>query len=217
MTLEEGYVPALRFHWATPLYDLVVRVTTRERTFRAALVEQIDVPQGGRVLDVACGSGTLALRLRRQRPHALVVGVDPDARILARARAKFARSPGASIPLVRALGQRLPFAAASFDHAVATLLFHHVERPDRMRILAELRRVLRPGGGLHVADFDRGHHVLLRFAFLAVRLVDGLSRTRDNARGLLPRQLAEAGFASVERTHRFATPLGTLGVWKARA
>lgn len=216
MTGEPSYVPALRFHWATALYDPVVRLTTRERTFRAALLEQLDAGPGERVLDLACGSGTLVAGLIRRRPEARVAGVDADARILARARAKLERA-GAPIPLVRALGQRLPFAADSFDHAVVTLLFHHVERPDRERILAELRRVLRPGGGLHVADFDRGHHPLLRAAFWIVRVVDGISRTRDNARGLLPGQLAEAGFEGVERTHRFATPLGTLSVWKARA
>jgi len=83
------YLPALRFRALTRVYDPVVRLTTREGQFKRRLLEQAAIKAGDRVLDVGCGTGTLAVQAKRDQPEAVVTGVDgdPDVREHARGRA----------------------------------------------------------------------------------------------------------------------------------
>jgi ubiquinone/menaquinone biosynthesis C-methylase UbiE len=92
-----------------------------------------------RVLDLGCGTGRLAHRVRRALPGAAVVGCDFSAGMLAQARRRDRRPAW-----VQADAGRLPFAAASFDAVVSTEAFHWF--PDQARALREVARVLRPGG-----------------------------------------------------------------------
>lgn len=73
MAKEARYVPALGLDVLTPLYDPLVALTTRERTFKRLLIAQAGVRAGQRVLDLACGTGTLAVGLKRVVPGAIVV------------------------------------------------------------------------------------------------------------------------------------------------
>jgi cyclopropane fatty-acyl-phospholipid synthase-like methyltransferase len=59
------YIPALKYRWLTRFYDPVVRVTTREATFKEALLQQASIQDGHRVLDLGCGTGTLAYLVKR--------------------------------------------------------------------------------------------------------------------------------------------------------
>ena len=90
MTRTHGYVPALGYDALTALYDPVVAMTTRERTFKRALIGQARIAERDRVLDLACGTGTLALWIKREHPTTHVTGIDGDPRVLSRARAKAA-------------------------------------------------------------------------------------------------------------------------------
>ena len=98
---------------------------------------------GRRVLEVGCGDGRLLGWLAGKA--ALAVGLDPDSAQLARATA----SAGAGL-LVRATGERLPFATAAFDLALLFNSLHHVPADRQSTALAEAARVLRPGGRLLV-------------------------------------------------------------------
>lgn len=80
MTRDLRSLPALRFYWLTSCYDPLVRLTTRERRFKRDLIAQIGATPGQRVLDVGCGSATLALALKREQPLALISGLDADPR-----------------------------------------------------------------------------------------------------------------------------------------
>jgi ubiquinone/menaquinone biosynthesis C-methylase UbiE len=101
---------------------------------------------GRRILDAGCGSGPLSAALRER--GAVVTGIDASAGMLALAR----RRLGEDVALhVVDLRDRLPFADAAFDDVVASLVLHYVE--DWGPTLAELRRVLRPGGRL-IASVD---------------------------------------------------------------
>jgi SAM-dependent methyltransferase len=100
---------------------------------------------GRRALEVGCGDGRLMGWLAARA--ALAVGLDPDPAQLARAEAN--RGAG---PLVRAVAERLPFAAAAFDLVLLFNSLHHVPVDRQSAALAEAARVLRPGGDLLVAE-----------------------------------------------------------------
>jgi len=210
---ESRFVPALGLGWLTPLYDFVVRFATRERAFKRALLIQLGAAPGA-VLDVACGTGTLAIEISRTRPDAAVIGIDGDRHMLSKAAAKVRRAE-AGVTLIEARAQSLPHADASFGTVVSTLFFHHLVSRDKPLVLAEIRRVMRPGGVLHVADWTRPANPLMRVMFFFVRLFDGFENTRDNARGRLPVLFAGAGFVGVTETRRFNTIAGTLELYQA--
>ncbi len=208
------YVPALRFRWLTPAYDVVVGATTRERTFKAALTAQAHIRPGQRVLDLACGTGTLAIRIKQSCPGASVTGLDGDASILAIATRKAQRA-NADVRFDHGLSYRLPYPDHQFDCVVSSLFFHHLSWKDKQRTARELFRVIRPGGELHVADWGPATGPLTRTGFLAVQLLDGFSNTRDNAAGRLPELYQEAGFADVVQTGGFPTVFGFLALYRA--
>lgn len=212
--MTERYIPALAYRWLTPLYDPVVRLTTREGAFKAALLAQARLQPGQRVLDLACGTATLTLAARHAQPAADITGVDGDPQILERARAK-ARAESADLRFDQALSHQMPYDDASFDVVLSSLFFHHLDREAKLATLREVRRVLRPGGRLHVADWGRAQNVLMRGLFLIVQLLDGFETTADNVAGRLPEFMRDGGFTDVAETGRFATPLGTVSLYSA--
>ena len=211
---DSQYVSALRFRWLTPAYDVVVRATTRERTFKLALIEQADIRPGQRILDLACGTGTLSVWIKQRCPEASVAGIDGDTSILAIASLK-AKKARVSIQFDHGLSVGLPYADGSFDRIVSSLFFHHLSWPDKQRTAQELYRVIRPGGALHVADWGRASGPCMRGAFLAVQLLDGFNNTRDNVAGRLIELFQEARFADVLQTRSFPTVFGTMALYRA--
>ncbi len=164
------------------------------------------------MLDLGCGTGTLALLLERHRARPHVTGLDADAEILALAKLK--PSLG-RLTLVQGLGQELPFPEASFDRVTSSLFFHHLSREAKEATLAEAWRVLKPGGELHVADWGAPANLLMRGLFFFVRLLDGFDVTADNVQGNLPRLMLEAGFDRAIENERFSTMFGTLSLYSA--
>jgi demethylmenaquinone methyltransferase/2-methoxy-6-polyprenyl-1,4-benzoquinol methylase len=100
-----------------------------------------------RVLDIGCGTGDLARLVARRYPSSRVIGADFTAPMLANARRRGLRAAeGSRVSLARATALRLPFADASFDLVTNAFLARNLS--DLPRALAEMRRVLRPGGVL---------------------------------------------------------------------
>jgi ubiquinone/menaquinone biosynthesis C-methylase UbiE len=197
-------VHALRFRWLNPAYDLVVAATTRERAVKAALLAQARIEPEHRVLDLASGTGTLAILAKHRQPRAEVVGIDADPAIISIARSKALRAR-VDVRFDEGYSTALPYGDATFDRVLSSLFFHHLSRADKQATLAEAYRVLRPGGELHVADWGKASGPAMRFAFLAIQLLDGFANTQDNVDGRLEPMFGAAGFTAASEAARFGT------------
>jgi ubiquinone/menaquinone biosynthesis C-methylase UbiE len=205
---EERYIPAAGRRMLTPLFDPVMAVTTRERRWRGKVVDEALATSPATILDIGCGTGTLAVQLARRAPHARVIGLDGDPDILTRATAK-AHTAAVQIQLLNGLADTIPLEDASVDCAVSTLVFHHLAPDTKARAVAEIRRVLRPDGRLVITDYGHPHDPVMRAAFLYVQLLDGFHSTRQHAAGKLPELISAAGF-DVQSIDRLRTISGTL-------
>jgi ubiquinone/menaquinone biosynthesis C-methylase UbiE len=140
---------------AAALYDLQVWLAMlgRERAFREKVLRLARLQPGEAVLDVGCGTGTLAIAAKRQvGPSGTVYGIDASPEMLARAQKK-ARKAGVEVVLKNALAQALPFPDAQFDAVLTTVMLHHLPRKARAQCAAEMRRVLKPGGRVLAVEF----------------------------------------------------------------
>lgn len=212
---EPRYVPAARWQVFSRIYDPVLALTMRERRFRAAMRERVSaaLPRGGTVVDVGCGTGTFAIGLAVARPDANVVGIDGDPEILARARAK----PGAeAVEWREGLAGALPLPDASADAVTISLVLHHLLAEQKREALAEIRRVLKPGGSFQVADWGAPHGPAMSAIFYVIQAIDGFDRTADHRAGRIPAMLRDAGFGSIERYGRLRTAFGSLELLAVR-
>jgi len=136
-----------------PTYDRYARLLSlgQDPRWRRFLVARLDLQPDARVLDVATGTGAVALELVRQHGCS-VVGIDRSTEMLAVARARVAaRGLGTKIELHEARAEALPFADASFDAVTVTYLLRYVDDPAAT--LNELARVVRPGRTLAMLEF----------------------------------------------------------------
>jgi ubiquinone/menaquinone biosynthesis C-methylase UbiE len=209
---DTAFVPAAGRHGLTALYDPVVALTMRERTFRGRLVAQVAAGAPAAVLELGCGTGSLTVALARALPTASLVGLDPDSDALARARTK---DPSGRIDWREGSAMQAQLPDRSFDRVVASLVLHHLTTAQKRAALAEACRVLRPGGRLHVADWGAPRDPAMRLAFLALRTLDGFEPTRAHARGELPALIAQAGFGEVRVRDRLRTGWGALELLSA--
>lgn len=212
---RDSFVPALAYGWLTPLYDPVVRLTTRERAFKRGLLEQAQIQPGMRVLDLGCGTGTLAIWMKQHLPCAEVLGLDGDPEMLQRAEGK-AKRAGTDVSFTEGMSFDLPYSDESFDRVVSTLFFHHLTRRDKARTLAAAHRVLMPGGQLHIADWGQPQDAAMKVLSYSIRLLDGREQTRDNLQGVLPRLIESAGFGSVSSGRIYRTIYGTMTLLSAQ-
>ncbi len=137
------------------LYDFFVELALlgRAPSFREQLLGLAALRPGEVVLDIGCGTGSLALLAKEATgASGIVCGVDASAEMIAWARQKAERA-GAEVDFQRAPAQALPFPDGRFDVAFSTLMLHHLPKKARARLAAEARRVMRPGGRVLVVDF----------------------------------------------------------------
>jgi ubiquinone/menaquinone biosynthesis C-methylase UbiE len=216
-TTERGerYIPALTYEWLTPLFDPLTRLTMRERTFKGRLLEQAAIEPGQRVLDVGCGTGTLAIWAKERQPDAEVVGLDGDPEVLERGRRK-AAAAGVEVTLDQGLSYDLPYEDGLFDRVLSSLFFHHLMPDAKASTAAEIARVLKPGGELHVADFGPPQDLIARIGAEGIRRFDGIENTRDNLEGNLPAIFEAAGLSDARDRDRMRVIVGSLVFYSAR-
>ena len=203
---EQRYVSANGRFLPTSIYDRSIAITMRENAWRPRLVREVLEGEPAEVLDLGCGSGTLAIAIAAAPGPHQVTGIDGDPEILGIARAK---AGAGDVTWVEGMADALPFADASFDRVVTSLLLHHLDPPVKRAALAEAHRVLRPGGRLHVADFGRSQDPLMRLLFAGLQVLDGRSNTADHPAGRLPGMIDDAGFTSVESGGSLRTTWGS--------
>lgn len=212
---DRDFIPALGFHRLTPLFDYVAAVAVRDRVLKRRVLEFAKLTGGEEVLDVGCGTGTLAVMAAQAAPGVRVTGLDADPEILAKAGRR-ASGAGLEIDFDEGRSTDLPYADASFDLVLSTLFFHHLADDAKHRTARELVRVLRPGGRVVVGDLGRAQDPLMRVAVLVtVQLVDGFASTALNVRGALPEVFARAGLEEVVVRARMRTPTGSYEVMTA--
>ncbi|WP_370114094.1 class I SAM-dependent methyltransferase [Streptacidiphilus sp. MAP12-33] len=203
------YLPAAGRDILLPFYDRFTALLGVPGLHRT-LIEQADLAEGQRLLEIGCGTGNLSLLARRTRPGVEVVGSDPDPLALARARRK-ARGLD-QISFEGGYAQELPYADGSFDRAFSALMLHHLDRDTKVAAAAELLRVLRPGGSLHVVDFA-GSQAGLHGAL--TRRMARAGHLADNADGGPVRLLDAAGFACEVLGTRRHPVLGEVTFYRA--
>ena len=191
---EHDYLPAMGRDRLLPLYDPFTWLLGVPRVHRR-LVELAGIEPGHRVLEIGCGTGNLALRAQRMHPDAEVVGIDPDPLALQRARRKADRA-GLPVRWDRGKAGELPYADESVDRVLSAFMFHHLDDAEKKSALAEVRRVLRPDGQLHLVDIAGHHHGR------AARRMQRTEHLRDNAGEGIPNRMREAGLTDVRTGER---------------
>jgi len=208
---RHGFIPAAGVDWLLPLYDPLNRLFGTHR-FRERLIDAAAIRPGDRVLDLGCGTGALSVQTKRRHPEAVVTGVDPDAKALARARAAATRA-GVAIAFEEGFGGALPFGDATFERVVSSLVFHHLDSAGRSEVLREIARVLAPGGTVSVLDFGPPHGALDHALLSLFHRGDAL---RDHLEGRIPALMHEAGLAAAREVARMRSPFGSLAIWQAQ-
>jgi ubiquinone/menaquinone biosynthesis C-methylase UbiE len=145
----------LVLHGTARFYDLMAWVVMlgREGAFREKVLDQARLKTGESVLDVGCGTGTLAIAAKRRvGSTGTVYGIDASPEMIARAKRK-GKKAGIEVVFKNGIVEALPFPDAHFDVVLSTLMLHHLPRKAREECAREMRRILKPGGRVLAVDF----------------------------------------------------------------
>ena len=210
---QAQFVPALGYRGLTPAYDFMVRIATRERTWRNRLLEQLQPRAGEAILDVGCGTGTFAILCKQHTPGARVVGLDPDGEVLKIAAAK-AHLAGVEIEWAQGYARDAARYDGEFDKAVSSLVFHQVRPDDKRHGIEAMFEAVRPGGEVHIADYCRQPDRLMRNLFRIVQSLDGYDSTQPNADGAIERLLSEYLGTAAQANTVIRTPTGAISLFR---
>jgi ubiquinone/menaquinone biosynthesis C-methylase UbiE len=183
---------------AAGLYDILSPLVTfgREPRMHRQVVSLLALGENNAVLDVGCATGTLTLRIAKECEPAdgSVIGVDAASKMIQVAERKHGKQRNLSFDAV--LAEELPYADGAFDRVVSTFFFHHVDRGLKERSLAEMHRVLRPGGKVVIVDVDVPTHWFGKLCAWSGYLLFRQPEIRENIEGVLREVFDASSFAS---------------------
>jgi ubiquinone/menaquinone biosynthesis C-methylase UbiE len=206
---RHDYIPAAGHDALLPAYDLLTRLLGMNKVY-SALIAQAELTDEMRVLEIGCGTGNLTTRAKRAHPGIELVGSDPDPKALARAQRKARGMTG--IRFEHGYAQQLPFANGQFDRVLSSMMLHHLDDDTKASAAAEIHRVLRPGGTLHIVDV--GGSMTPGDGFMARRMLRS-PHIVGNLGDAIPRLLRRVGLECTvvdSRRHRL---VGRLTFYRA--
>ena len=213
---EATHTPPLGFAALTPLYDRVIAAMTREKAWRAHLVEHLGARRGETILDVGSGTGSMAIAVTAAEPGCIFRGIDPDDAAIEIARRKAALAGSAASFKLGSFGGQPNGRSDAVDKIVCSLVLHQVPLAEKRRLLCAMFDWLKPGGQLFIADYGLQPTWVMRLAFRAtVQLLDGKRDTQPNADGILPTLIEEAGFARMILLEGIDTATGRIDIIRA--
>ena len=196
---EEDFIPALKFHFLTPFYDFFHSLGGFGKKYYENILKELNLPNKKiRVLDAGCGTGKLAVEIKKQKPNIRMYAVDADERILTMAKTN-ATDAHVKIAFEQAFLQKLPFPDSQFDVVYSSQVIHHLTTEAKKEALKEIYRITKKHGTFLLVDFGRPKHWWLpSFALFTKFFEEG----DDNFAGRLPEMMVEAGF-NVEKMNEY--------------
>lgn len=213
MPKKNSFTPALGYSLFTGLYDRFSLWAFRKTSFYHAIEEVIRVlaPQPhSRLLELGCGPGRLAIKLKKDNPQCAITAVDRDPAILRTARSNI-RKAGLKINFVEQDLTELP-TNQKYDRIYSTFVFHHLTAEAKTQVLGKIRHLTKENGWFVLADFCQAKKVGERLKFMVVQWVDGFTSTSPHVDGWLEKNLPRY-FKSVKKSIRVSTFLGPVAVF----
>ena len=211
MTDPIAFTPAAGRFAPTAIYDAGLALLTREQVWRSELIRRLAPAPKDTILDVGCGTGSLAILLKQAQPKAQITGLDPDPQALSIAKRK-AEAAGVEIAWKRGFA----CDAANFvrfDKVVSSLVFHQVPLDGKRSGIAAMFAATKADGKVIIADYARQDQWLMRQLFRFIQLIDGRANTQLNAEGFIERELSGIIGRAVFPVYRLNTPTGTISIF----
>ena len=208
---NEDYIPALSYRFLTPFYDFIHKYIVRDVRYKTLLIQQANIQPGHHVLDLGCGTGTLAIMAKQTQPSAEVAGLDADPQMLKVAKYK-SNQLNAPVKFNTGFTNKLPYPDASFDRVLSSIMIHHLKTPDKWQTGREVFRVLKPGGQLHIIDFGKPY---TWYGKMLSPFLHKFEEANDNIDGKLPEIFGAPGLKT-EIVGHFWTFFGDLAFLKGQ-
>jgi len=212
-----GLLEQLRFRALKLVYDVLSVFMQRDKSWQQPLFASLDPKPGTRILTFGPGSASIAIALALQFPGVSVIGADPNPKSVTKAQQRTPRRRIPNVSIVEGpLQRRLPFGAGTFDQVISLLSFHDLPPDGKIGLAKEALRVLRKGGALLVADYDKpaasGEATVLRLA----NYISGPAATESHIDGRWIQFIARVGFTDVQRRSSQSIRIGRISVIRAR-
>lgn len=199
------------------LYDGFLAIVMQKGAWREPLIESLAPQAGNTILDFGSGSSWTAILLASRFPEVSFVGVEPDQISMESVMQEVAQR---HIPNLRVLAaptsDRFPIDAGTIDKAVCVLTFHYLPPDEKLQLAKEFRRVLRRGGTLHVADYDKPSRSGEQIALKLAAQISGYNAADPHLDGSWTKFLAEAGFVGIRRQSSHPVGIGRISIVRAR-
>ncbi|MBN2713434.1 MAG: methyltransferase domain-containing protein [Planctomycetes bacterium] len=195
---------------AAYLYDLLepAMMFFRHNAMASAMSRALNLSPTHKVLDIGCGTGLVTKKISVDIPQGNALGVDASPEMINIAKHK---RESECCHFENALAESLPFESASFDAAMSSMFFHHVDLKLKLACLNEMKRVVKPGGRVVIADLDRPWSWFGNFYGYSGYIFFRQPEIKENLEGCMPSLMTEAGISEITAVASF---LGCIKVWQ---